>query len=165
MSNYFYNARKIWLSVISLLLSVSAWSQTADVNKGCSPLTVNFTAPVGSTSWYWDFKDGGSSNIQNPSNIFTSPGTYVVEFHNTPNGPVVGSVQVVVWPKPDVVIAAAPETGCVPLTVQFQDNSTFRGIFKYLTDPGCLAMEAAPAILSIPRICTTLRVILRYRLS
>lgn len=129
MSKYFY---KIWLCAISLLLSVSAWTQTADVNKGCSPLTVNFTAPAGSTSWYWDFKDGGSSNIQNPSNIFTSPGTYLVEFRNTPNGPVVGSVQVVVWPKPDVVISATPETGCVPLTVQFQDNSTFQGDIQIL---------------------------------
>ena len=111
--------------VFSLLFSATIFAQTADVVKGCSPLAVNFTAPAGSVGWFWDFKDGGSSNIQNPSNIFTTPGSYQVEFRNTPNGPVVGTVLITVWAKPDIALAATPTTGCAPLLVQFQDNSTF----------------------------------------
>lgn len=103
-------------------------AQTSDVNTGCAPLAVSFTAPAGSVSWFWDFKDGGSSNLQNPQNIFTSPGIYTVEFKNTPNGPVVGTVTITVFPKPDVMITATPAGGCVPLNVSFTNNS--------VVDPG-----------------------------
>ncbi len=113
--------------LFSLLGLAPIFSQTADQSKGCSPLTVQFTAPAGHPNGFWDFKDGGSSNLLNPSNTFTSPGTYAVEFHDTPGGPVVGTVTITVFPKPVVIITAAPEQGCRPLPVQFTDGSTKTG--------------------------------------
>lgn len=48
---------------------------------GCYPFTVDFTdisvlgdAPI--ASWSWDFGDGGASTDQNPSNTYTTPGTF-----------------------------------------------------------------------------------------
>lgn len=127
MSDRFLFFVKSLLPGFLLLTAFSAFAQTADVLKGCSPLSVNFTAPSGSTSWYWDFNDGGSSVLQNPSNIFITPGNYQVAFRSTPNGPVVGTVQIEVWPKPEVMFTATPATGCLPLNVHFQDNSTVQG--------------------------------------
>ena len=54
----------------------------ADILAGCIPTTVNFsdstipTAPI--VSWTWDFGDGNTSNLQNPSNTYTAAGTYDV---------------------------------------------------------------------------------------
>ena len=49
----------------------TAYSQTADVTKGCVPLLVNFTGPTPTPStYYWDFGDGASSDFPNPSRQF-----------------------------------------------------------------------------------------------
>ncbi len=54
-------------------------AMTADPTTGTTPLTVNFTdASVGATTYNWTFGDGNVSGLQNPSNIFTTNGTYVV---------------------------------------------------------------------------------------
>jgi PKD repeat protein len=45
---------------------------------GDVPLTVDFydTSLYNPTNWYWDFGDGGTSTLQNPSHTYTSPGIY-----------------------------------------------------------------------------------------
>ncbi|MEO8403043.1 MAG: PKD domain-containing protein [Chitinophagaceae bacterium] len=47
---------------------------------GCGIFTVNFeprtTEPI--TSYHWNFGDGGTSTVANPSHTFTQPGTYNV---------------------------------------------------------------------------------------
>jgi PKD repeat protein len=47
---------------------------------GTAPLTVKFTeSSTGSpTSWKWNFGDGDSSILKNPSHIYTVPGSYTV---------------------------------------------------------------------------------------
>ncbi len=46
--------------------------------------TVNFTdGSTGATSWFWDFGDGNSSNMQNPSHTYTAAGTYTVTLTTT----------------------------------------------------------------------------------
>ncbi|MNK18867.1 PKD domain protein [compost metagenome] len=112
--------------MVCLLLSASYVSaQTANIVAGCAPMTVNFTAPASASTWYWDFLDGASSNLQNPSNTFTTPGTYVVEFRQTTTGPLVGTVTITVFPKPDPqIIPGSPLKGCSPLTVTLQGSAT-----------------------------------------
>lgn len=53
---------------------------TATPGSGQSPLTVAFTdASTGTpTGWAWDFGDGTTSNAQNPTHVYTVPGTYTV---------------------------------------------------------------------------------------
>ena len=48
--------------------------------SGDAPLTVNFTdqSTNNPTSWSWDFGDGGSSTVQNPSHEYANAGTYTV---------------------------------------------------------------------------------------
>ena len=53
---------------------------TASPRSGTAPLTVEFGDRSGGTpvSWSWDFGDGGSSGVQNPSYTYRSPGSYNV---------------------------------------------------------------------------------------
>ena len=56
--------------------------------SGTQPLTVAFTDLSGggpSTSWAWDFGDGATSSLQNPSHIYTGAGSYEVSL--TVTGP------------------------------------------------------------------------------
>ena len=57
---------------------------SANDQSGCFPLNVQFTdfSTAGSgntnTSWQWDFGDGTTSTLQNPSISYTSAGNYAV---------------------------------------------------------------------------------------
>ncbi len=57
---------------------------TASSSTECEGGCINFTDasvstdPGGITAWAWDFGDGNTSTMQNPSNCFTTAGTYVV---------------------------------------------------------------------------------------
>jgi len=57
---------------------------SASTQEGTAPLSVAFTGNIyyGSQpySYHWDFGDGNSSTLQNPTHTFTTPGTYVVNF-------------------------------------------------------------------------------------
>ena len=48
--------------------------------RGQAPFAVQFTdLSIGDpTSWYWQFGDGGVSQVQNPSHVFSLPGTYTI---------------------------------------------------------------------------------------
>ena len=52
----------------------------ADVLTGEAPLLVTFTdsSTNNPTSWQWDFGDGGTSSVQNPTHEYTTAGTYTV---------------------------------------------------------------------------------------
>ncbi|MBD3170398.1 MAG: PKD domain-containing protein, partial [candidate division Zixibacteria bacterium] len=60
---------------------------SGDPTSGCSPLIVNFTdLSTGEiTAWQWDFGDGGTSTVQNPSYTYNNPGIYTVTL--TVSGP------------------------------------------------------------------------------
>jgi gliding motility-associated-like protein len=116
--------KKICLVIMAAFSAVIINAQTSDIAQGCAPLVVQFTAPAGPSTWFWDFKDGATSNLQNPSNTFTTPGTYVVEFHQTSTGPVVGTVTITVYPKPTPVLSSTtPVQGCAPLNVALAFNT------------------------------------------
>lgn len=55
-------------------------SFTASPVTGTSPLTVAFTDTSSNTptSWVWNFGDNTSSNIQNPTHTYSTPGDYTV---------------------------------------------------------------------------------------
>lgn len=52
----------------------------------CAPFTINLSDSSSSTSWLWDFNDGNTSALQNPTHTFFDPGTYVVSLHTQSNG-------------------------------------------------------------------------------
>ncbi|GAB4094412.1 hypothetical protein GCM10028786_33410 [Flaviaesturariibacter terrae] len=107
---------------------------TSDIRQGCSPIVVNFQdrSSGGPTSWHWDFGNGASSTLQNPSATYFNTGTYSVTLTvTTNNGAVTNSVTktayITVLEEPTVNFTADRTTGCSPAVVQFQDQSTSPG--------------------------------------
>jgi gliding motility-associated-like protein len=104
-----------------LLFVNEGFAQTANIQAGCVPLIVNFSAPVGTTTFFWDFKNGATSNIQNPTNTFNNPGTYHVEFKESVSGPIVGTVTIQVFAKPEMGLSfSTPNNGCAPHNIAVQ---------------------------------------------
>lgn len=97
--------------------------QTANVSNGCAPLNVNFSPATGLNSYFWDFKDGSSSTLSNPSNTFTTPGTYVVELRETPTSAIIGTITIIIYNKPTINFTALSATnGCPTLAVELAQN-------------------------------------------
>jgi PKD repeat protein len=105
---------------------------TASPVSGQVPFTVQFTDRTtgNPASWTWDFGDGGSSTLQNPSHTYTFAGTFGVRL--TVQGSAGSDTEyrtqlVTVTEKvqpPDAVFTASLFSGTAPLSVQFTDQST-----------------------------------------
>src|SRR5882672_413611 len=102
--------------------------------SGAAPLMVQFTdqstsggSPI--TSWLWSFGDGSTSTAQNPSYMYTVPGSYTVSLtvqsasgsdtHTRTSYIVVSSPA-----APTAQFSGTPTSGQAPLSVQFTDQST-----------------------------------------
>jgi PKD repeat protein len=102
---------------------------TGNPTYGYPPLTVNFTdlsTDVVNT-WEWDFGDGNTSDLQNPSNVYTEGGQYAVRLKITGPG---GSDSIVkqnyievLFNAPTAEFIGTPTSGFAPLEVQFTDLS------------------------------------------
>ncbi len=62
------------------VLTVTCPTPTSDFSSSTAAQTATFTdASAGTpTSWLWDFGDGNTSTMQNPSHTYSAPGTYLV---------------------------------------------------------------------------------------
>ena len=69
----------IFFKINSFFSQVNA-SFNADITVGCSPLVVNFTnTSTNSISFFWDFNNGSTSILNNPSATFINPGFYTIK--------------------------------------------------------------------------------------
>lgn len=99
----------------------------ADPTSGKAPLSVKFTdRSVGSpTTWTWDFGDGTTSNVQNPTHTFTNGGAYDVKLTVTRDALTATSTQVInAGGVPNADFAGTPLAVNVGETVKFADKST-----------------------------------------
>lgn len=103
---------------------------SANKVAGCSPLVVSFQdASAGATSWSWDFGNGSTSNIKNPSTTYFTPGTYTVKLtasNASGSNTVTKTNYITVFEKPAVNFKASDSFGCAPLGIQLTN----------LTNPG-----------------------------
>ena len=123
---------RIIFTLCLLFSLIACFAQTANTTKGCAPVAVLFSPPGGAVSSFWTFNDGGTSTLNSPSNIFTTPGTYTVEYRSVAGGPVLGTITITVYPKPVPNILATPSSGCAPLEVQFEDTTLTAGDIQIL---------------------------------
>jgi FOG: PKD repeat len=142
-----------------LLLAASAFAQTmvpeftANRVSGCAPLVVQFTDQTTGNprSWNWDFGNGTLSTVQNPVVTFSQPGTYSVTLVVRNNDGTTGITKtdfITVNPSPRAAFTSNLTTGCVPVTVRFQDASTAAGgsivAWQWNFDDGTSSTEQNP---------------------
>jgi gliding motility-associated-like protein len=88
-------------------------------------------------SWFWNFGDGNTSNLQNPAHVYNSPGIYTVMLVSS-NGVNFDTAYapnaVIVEALPTAGISAVETEACAPFQVQFQDASS--GATSWLWDFG-----------------------------
>ncbi len=109
----------IIIAFIALCISQNIFGQTANVTSGCAELKVNFTAPS-ANSYFWDFGDGSTSDLQNPVHSYVQSGDFVVKLFDMQNGTQVGNdIDITVYPPIEVTIDADVREGCAPLNVNF----------------------------------------------
>ena len=104
---------------------------SASSNTGCAPATIDFDAVGTYATIVWDFGDGSPTDtIDDPSHVFTDPGTYIVtliafdpvscNLSDTSTVTVVISDPIPVVPEFTVTQAG----GCEPYTVVTVNNTT-----------------------------------------
>lgn len=106
----------------------------------CPPLLVSFTdlSSADAISWFWDFGDGSTSNLQNPSKIYTQSGSFSVSLVVT-NGN--GCTDTILMPElvqlagPTGDFDFFPDTaGCPPYDITF--TSQAQNVTTYTWDFG-----------------------------
>ena len=101
----------------------------ADPTSGAAPLSVKFTdlSVGGPTMWAWDFGDGTTDMVANPTHVYKNPGTYQVRLTASSQTCESGVSETTIKVNPPAIKAdfsADPRSGEAPLTVQFTDLST-----------------------------------------
>ncbi|MBL7701192.1 MAG: PKD domain-containing protein [Ferruginibacter sp.] len=117
---------------------------SASPTSGCSPQIVNFTdlSTGNPIYWRWELGNSTTSFLQNPSTTYFTPGQYtiklVVEDGLGNKDSITRTQYINVFAIPVANFTATPLSGCVPLTVQFTDQSTVAGssITDWLWDFG-----------------------------
>ena len=102
---------------------------TAATTSGCSPLVVDFQdqSTGNPTTWSWDFGNGATSTLQNPSTTYFNPGTYSVRLTVTNaagTNTVTRTSYITVFGKPAVNFTVNDSSACFPHRAQFTDLST-----------------------------------------
>ena len=102
---------------------------TASRTSGKAPLAVHFTySSTGSvTKCLWNFGDGKTSKVPNPSHTYSKPGSYTVTLTVTGAWGKYTCTQpnyITVYTAPKANFSGAPKSGKAPLQVNFTDEST-----------------------------------------
>jgi PKD repeat protein len=115
----------------NLLVQIGNYFQVDFVSNkfnGCAPLQVQFTnQSINALTYLWDFGDGSTSNLEHPSHVYHSPGTYNVSLAGfSATGNLIQTVnnQIMVFPSPTANFLYY-STGTAPIgdTIYFADNS------------------------------------------
>ena len=127
-----------------------SYSQAA----GCGPLTIYFTdsSYVSSgniMSWFWDFGNGLTSTMQNPSTVYTASGTYGVSLTVTTNNGCTETIQmpniITIYPSPEAIFT--PDPAIAPITypvITFNNSSSGANSWSWTFGDGLGSNEWEP---------------------
>jgi PKD repeat protein len=100
----------------------------------CAPYTVFFADNTPASAWLWEFGDGTSSSLSNPSHTFVSPGTYQVDLTVwLANGGCSYKIQnfqtfIVESTRPGFTYTVSP---CPPYAVTFTDTTAGASTYRW----------------------------------
>ena len=101
---------------------------SASVSSGCSPLVVDFKdlSTGNPTSYFWDFGNGATSTLKNPSTTYFQEGIYNVKLtvpNNRGSNTLTRSNLITIYGKPIPQFLVSDSTGCFPTRSQSTDIS------------------------------------------
>jgi gliding motility-associated-like protein len=137
-------ALSVAMSVVNPVKAQLLADFSANITSGCAPILVQFSdqSTGNPTSWTWNLGNGTTSNVQNPSTTYFTPGSYAISLtvtnaSGTDTKTITGFISVVPTP---VVQFTSNDSGllCVPQTILFTDNSNTGspGTVSYIWDFG-----------------------------
>ena len=111
------------------------------MTSGAVPLAVQFADQSqvdGAYAWYWEFGDGQTSTLRNPSHSYAAAGTYNVRLTVTGTGGAMFAQKLgfITGVPSSADFTADVTSGPVPLTVQFTDRSQVAGAYAWYWEFG-----------------------------
>ena len=137
------------IQLVLVVLPCLLIGQTADIQKGCIPLKVQFQG--GSQNNFWEFGDGASSTDATPSHIYTNPGNYqAMLYTDASKSDLIGVVDIFVYQDVKVNITSDLNFSCTDIPVAFQSQITLSNevtVTDYLWTfgDGATATDVAPS--------------------
>ena len=135
-------------SIDLVVLPYPEVTATSDTSNGCIPLPVNFSSTVNSVGYYlWDFGDGNSSTLANPSHIYSTDGYYSVSVRFEDLSGCVDSFDFDVNPYPIPqanFLAQQLDTCILPLDYNFQNMTLGGSLFNWDFGDGNSSTLASP---------------------
>ncbi len=118
--------------------NAKAMFSMSDSFTHCPPLLVKFTnSSTNLASASWDFGDGNTSTLLNPSHTYTISGIFNPTLLVTGNGGCTDSLsKIVTIQGPSGEITYGPALGCTPLTVSFSTKATNTDFYTWDFDDG-----------------------------
>ena len=142
-------AKCLWLTVVLFcaagLPAVAQLQAAFTVDKvgGCAPLSVRFTNTTsgasGAATFTWQLGNGNTSSLRNPGATYLDAKTYTIALTVTDGAATsTSSKDVTVYKNPEVDFSLTPNSGCMPLSINFTANATpgDGSISKYYWDFG-----------------------------
>lgn len=121
-----------YVSSVTNYLSVldnSISSFSVNNTTGCAPMSVQFTnLSTNDVSQHWNFGDGFTSSLENPSHIYTVNGTYTVTLETTNSSGCISVYQLsnaILLAPPSANFSSNYIPGCAPLTTSFTNSSSY----------------------------------------
>ena len=111
---------------------------TSNINRICKDDTISFTDMTLNypDSWLWDFGDGTTSSLQNPTHVFLSSGNFDISLTTSIQGECIETNTmnnfIEVYADPNIVLSSDEEYSCnIPFLVQFEDNTINSNSWKW----------------------------------
>ncbi|MFZ5552160.1 MAG: PKD domain-containing protein [Bacteroidota bacterium] len=115
-------------------------------DKTCLPVTATFTdSSINAVSWLWEFGDGTTSTLQNPTHIYTTVPTNPVRLTITDNR---GCQAFIVKPGIQLFNAGlsySPLAGCAPFSVSFTDTTQTAASWAWNFGDGTTSTQQNPS--------------------
>ncbi len=126
-----------------------AASASVDAPTGCIPHTANFNSlSTQAVTWIWDFGDGTTSTLQNPTHTYTTDGAFTVTLIATFPGSCIDTISypaMVTIDTPNADFYSPTIAGCSPTAINFINTSADAASYLWSFGDGGTSANTTPS--------------------